>query len=85
MINILRSKGYKGGNSIESIIKWLSTKHIYVDIITVNNDKIEYRCKGIVPPYNIEFTTLNAKSRRDALTIFIYSMHEYIPSNINKI
>lgn len=82
MINLLRSKGYEGEDSLEPIIDWLLDKGIHPQFDPVWEDDGEellgYRVTLWIPPYKSIFASPTFASYRDALTSLLYNVKDYI-------
>ena len=83
MYTILKTKGYDGNQDIISVINWLATKNIHVDLFTVwkneaSDEIIGKRAQAHIKPYTQPFITPNMQNYTDALEVLIITIKEYL-------
>lgn len=83
MYTILKVKGYSGNQDIISVINWLATKNIHVDLFTVwknesSDEIIGKRAQAHIKPYTTPIITPNMQSYDAALEVLIFNIIDYI-------
>lgn len=79
LLDLLKSKGYKGLYNYTNIVKWLSTKGIYIsfNVELDGPNLVGYYCQVYLPPYNSYFRSNIFKSYSDALENCLYKLNGY--------
>jgi hypothetical protein len=82
MIELLRSKGYEGEDSLEPIMNWLEDKGIIIQLDPVweedEEELLGYRAMAWINPYSSTFASPTMCSYRDALTSLLYNIKDYL-------
>lgn len=83
MLELLKSKGYKGSNNLEEILEWLETKNIYIGLMPSFSEEsgellgYETIC-CLASETHLKVHSYPYVNYRDALTHTLYQLKDFI-------